>query len=86
MLLSYVVIIFPPRRVIMSYMHLEEGSKREKFWFYMIGTIIVLISVVISILVPSISTVLSVISAILGIGIRYLIPYYCLYMKKYIKG
>lgn len=86
-LLSYVVILFPPRRIILYYLHLEkETSKKGAIAYYTIGIAIVCISVVLSIFIPSITLILSCVSSILGIGIRYLIPLYVMYYRKFVRG
>jgi len=86
-LLSYVVILFPPRTIIMYYLKVKKGeSKKGTIAYYLLGITMVLVSVVLSIFVPSITLILSCVSSFLGIGIRYLIPLYVLYYRNYVKG
>lgn len=63
---SYVLILYPVRTIILSWLPFKEGSVKHKISFYLIGLIIVFITVLLSILIPDIEVVLNFISAIFG--------------------
>lgn len=63
---SYVLITYPVRTIVLSWLPFKEGSKGNKVSFYIIGFVIVVITVALSIAIPDIETVLNFISAIFG--------------------
>ncbi|TNJ30670.1 Solute carrier family protein [Giardia muris] len=74
MALSYVVILFPIRVIIMSWWSLSNETKKGKVVFVCIGIILMIVSVTLSIFVPSIDTVFNAISALFGIAVYWLVP------------
>lgn len=63
---SYVLVTYPVRTIVLSWFPFKEGSKKHKVSFYLIGLVIVVITVLFSILIPDIEVVLNFISAIFG--------------------
>lgn len=63
---SYVLILYSVRNVVLSWLPFEENSKKYKISFYLIGLIVVIITAALSILIPDIEVVLNFISAIFG--------------------
>ena len=51
---SYVLVTYPVRTIILSWLPFKEGSKKHKVSFYLIGLVIVVITVLFSILIPDI--------------------------------
>ena len=67
---SYVLILYSVRNVLLSWLPFKEGTKKRTISFYLIGLIVVLITVLLSTFIPNIETVLNFISAIFG-GVWY---------------
>lgn len=63
---SYVLILYSVRHVVLSWLPFKEGTKKYNLSFYLTGLCVVIITTGLSILIPNIETVLNFISAVFG--------------------
>ena len=81
-LCSFVVMIYPARRIVMNWENKDMTTKGGKILFYVSGLIICVISVALSILIPDIATFLNIVEAIAGtLGLRAIIPIIFIYIR-----
>lgn len=86
-LCSFVVMIYPARRIVMNWAKKDMTTKKGKALFYIIGLIICAISVALSILIPDIATFLNIVEAIAGsLGLRAVIPIIFIYIRPRVEG
>lgn len=71
---SYVVIVYPVRRIYMDWFKQDYKTKKGKVVFIIIGYVLVVATTVISMFVPDIVFVLNIVSSIFGVGIKWVIP------------
>lgn len=81
-LCSYVVMIYPARRVIMNWFKKDLTTKSGKLLFYGLGLLICIISIALSISIPDIATFLNIVEAFAGsLGIRAVVPIIFMYIR-----
>ena len=81
-LCSFVVMIYPARRIVMNWANKDMTTKGGKILFYVSGLTICVISVALSILIPDIATFLNIVEAIAGtLGLRAIIPIIFIYIR-----
>lgn len=81
----FLVILMPVRILLMEYMKIDMNTKKGGVVFKLIGLVVAIITVCLSIAVPSIVTVLNFISTIFGTGIYWLLPLCFIYISPKIK-
>lgn len=84
--LSYAVIVYPIRAVIMDWMRIGPGHRRYKLAFILIALVLDIVSAGLSIAIPSIVTILNFAASFFGIGIYFLEPLLAIWYVPYVKA
>ena len=81
-LMSYIVMMYPVRSIILEWMHLDPStSKKGLVTFYVLGIVMVFISVALSIAIPNIVTVIDFIASIFGISLYWVTPILAIWVR-----
>lgn len=72
--LSFAIILFPIRVIIMSWWNIDKQTKKGTIIFIVIGISLTILAVLMSAFIPSIDTVFNAISALFGIAVYWLVP------------
>lgn len=78
--LSYVVVVYPTRNIIMDWFNLTLDTKKGLTAFYVIAVVFVIITTALSIAVPDIVKVIGFIASIFGIPLFNCIPILAVYI------
>lgn len=72
--LSFAIILFPIRVIIMSWWNIDKQTRKGTTIFIIIGVSLTILAVLLSAFIPSIDTVFNAISALFGIAVYWLVP------------
>ena len=84
--LSYVVVVYPTRNIIMDWFNLTIDTKKGLTAFYVIAVVFVIITTALSIAVPDIVKVIGFIASIFGIPLFNCIPILAVYITPKLKA
>ena len=76
---SYVIDVYPLRSSAMEWFKLDPNSKKGSIIFRLVGVGVVILSTVLSILVPNIVDVFGTMSSIIGIILYWMLPLCCMW-------